>query len=141
MVRDAEAHAEEDSKFRELADTRNRADALVHASEKALKDLGDKVAAGRPRQGRVGGFRSAQRAEGRRQGHHREEGGGAGGGVGGDRAAGLCGQQQDAGAGGRGWRRRAAGRRGGGKDEVLDAEFEEVDKDKDRKLMPRNPRA
>ena len=53
MVRDAEAHAEEDKKFRELADTRNRADALLHATEKALKDLGDKVAGGRPRQGRV----------------------------------------------------------------------------------------
>ncbi len=45
MVRDAEAHAEEDKKFRELADTRNRADGLVHATEKALKDLGDKVSA------------------------------------------------------------------------------------------------
>jgi molecular chaperone DnaK len=45
MVRDAEAHAEEDKKFRELAETRNRADQLVHATEKALKDLGDKVAA------------------------------------------------------------------------------------------------
>src|SRR5512137_563273 len=44
MVRDAEAHAEEDKKFRELAETRNRADALVHAAEKSLKDLGDKVA-------------------------------------------------------------------------------------------------
>jgi molecular chaperone DnaK len=43
MVRDAEAHAEEDKKFRELADTRNRADGLLHATEKALKDLGDKV--------------------------------------------------------------------------------------------------
>jgi molecular chaperone DnaK len=45
MVRDAEAHAEEDRKFRELADTRNRADALLHATEKALKDLGEKVSA------------------------------------------------------------------------------------------------
>ena len=43
MVRDAEAHAAEDKKFRELADTRNRADALVHATEKSMKDLGDKV--------------------------------------------------------------------------------------------------
>ena len=43
MVRDAEAHAEEDKKFRELAETRNRADALLHATEKSLKDLGDKV--------------------------------------------------------------------------------------------------
>jgi molecular chaperone DnaK len=45
MVRDAEAHAEEDKKFRELAETRNRADALLHSTEKALKDLGDKVSA------------------------------------------------------------------------------------------------
>jgi molecular chaperone DnaK len=45
MVRDAEAHAEEDKRFRELAETRNRADQLVHATEKALKDLGEKVAA------------------------------------------------------------------------------------------------
>jgi molecular chaperone DnaK len=43
MIRDAEAHAAEDKKFRELAETRNRADALVHATEKSMKDLGDKV--------------------------------------------------------------------------------------------------
>jgi molecular chaperone DnaK len=43
MVGDAEAHAAEDRKFRELVDTRNRADALVHQVEKALKDLADKV--------------------------------------------------------------------------------------------------
>ena len=46
MVNDAEAHAEEDKKFRELADTRNSADALLHATEKSLSDLGDKVDAG-----------------------------------------------------------------------------------------------
>ncbi len=45
MVKDAEAHAEEDRKFRELVETRNKADALVHSSEKALKDLGEKVSA------------------------------------------------------------------------------------------------
>jgi len=43
MVADAEAHAEEDKKFRELVATRNKADASVHTIEKALKDLGDKV--------------------------------------------------------------------------------------------------
>jgi molecular chaperone DnaK len=43
MVRDAEAHADEDRKFRELVETRNRADALVHTTDKTLKDLGDKV--------------------------------------------------------------------------------------------------
>ena len=46
MTRDAEMHAEEDKKRRELAETRNQADALVHASEKSLKDLKDKVDAG-----------------------------------------------------------------------------------------------
>jgi molecular chaperone DnaK len=43
MTRDAEMHKEEDRKRRELVDTRNQADAIVHASEKSLKDLGDKV--------------------------------------------------------------------------------------------------
>jgi molecular chaperone DnaK len=43
MVSDAEAHAAEDAKFRELADVRNQADALVHATEKSLRELGDKV--------------------------------------------------------------------------------------------------
>ena len=43
MVKDAEAHAAEDRQFRELVETRNRADALIHSVDKALKDLGDKV--------------------------------------------------------------------------------------------------
>ncbi|WP_438970644.1 molecular chaperone DnaK [Methylophaga sp.] len=45
MVQDAEAHAEEDKKFHELVTARNQADALVHATTKSLKDLGDKVEA------------------------------------------------------------------------------------------------
>ena len=43
MVRDAEAHAAEDAKFRELADARNQAEALAHATEKSLTELGEKV--------------------------------------------------------------------------------------------------
>jgi len=43
MKADAEEHAEEDKKRKELVDARNNADGLVHASEKSLKDLGDKV--------------------------------------------------------------------------------------------------
>jgi len=43
MVKDAEAHAAEDKKFRELVDARNQAEALVHSVEKSLKDLGEKV--------------------------------------------------------------------------------------------------
>jgi molecular chaperone DnaK len=43
MVGDAEAHAAEDAKFRELAEVRNQADGLIHATEKSLRELGDKV--------------------------------------------------------------------------------------------------
>jgi molecular chaperone DnaK len=45
MVRDAEANAEEDRKFTELVNARNAADQLVHATKKALTDLGDKASA------------------------------------------------------------------------------------------------
>ncbi len=43
MTKDAEIHAEEDRRRKELVETRNSADAMVHATEKSLKDLGDKV--------------------------------------------------------------------------------------------------
>jgi molecular chaperone DnaK len=43
MVSDAVAHAEEDKRFRELVDARNQADSLIHASEKSLKELGEKA--------------------------------------------------------------------------------------------------
>jgi molecular chaperone DnaK len=43
MVRDAEAHAEEDRKRREEADVRNQADTLIYQTDKLLKDQGDKV--------------------------------------------------------------------------------------------------
>ncbi len=43
MVKDAEAHAEEDRKLHELVDARNQADALIHATGKSLEELGDKV--------------------------------------------------------------------------------------------------
>ncbi|MBP6096461.1 MAG: molecular chaperone DnaK [Methyloversatilis sp.] len=45
MVKDAELHAEDDRRARELADTRNQADALVHSTRKALVEHGDKVEA------------------------------------------------------------------------------------------------
>jgi len=45
MIRDAEAHAEEDRKFHELVSVRNHADSMIHATEKSLKEMGDKVSA------------------------------------------------------------------------------------------------
>ncbi|HXG78444.1 MAG TPA: molecular chaperone DnaK [Methyloceanibacter sp.] len=46
MVKEAEAHAEEDKKRRELVEVKNQAEALIHSTERMLKDYGDKVAAG-----------------------------------------------------------------------------------------------
>ncbi|HEV2901238.1 MAG TPA: molecular chaperone DnaK [Pseudaminobacter sp.] len=46
MVKDAEANAESDKKRRALVEARNQAEALVHSSEKSLKEFGDKVSEG-----------------------------------------------------------------------------------------------
>ena len=43
MVRDAEAHAEEDRRRKEEAEVRNSADTLVYQTEKLLRDQGDKI--------------------------------------------------------------------------------------------------
>ncbi len=43
MVREAEAHAEEDARFEEMATLRNQADALVHSARKMVADAGDKA--------------------------------------------------------------------------------------------------
>ena len=43
MVKEAELHAEEDHKKRELAEARNHADTLIYTTQRTLTDLGDKV--------------------------------------------------------------------------------------------------
>lgn len=43
MVKDAEAHAEEDKKFHELVNVRNQADSMIHATTKGMHDMGDKL--------------------------------------------------------------------------------------------------
>ncbi len=45
MVKDAEAHAEEDRKFHELVDARNQAENMIHATKKSMDELGDKMEA------------------------------------------------------------------------------------------------
>ncbi len=45
MVKDAEAHADEDHKKRELIDQRNQADSTIYQTEKSLKEMGEKVPA------------------------------------------------------------------------------------------------
>ena len=46
MVNDAEAHAEEDKKARELVEARNQADAMIHGTQKSMSEIGDKLDAG-----------------------------------------------------------------------------------------------
>jgi len=136
MVRDAEAHAAEDKRFRELVETRNKADALIHAAEKSLKDLGDKVEAGERGkvEAAVSDLRTALKGDDRnviekktealaqaaasiaQRAYAAGQGGAAGAGTGpGAAGAGASGAQP-----------------GGAGEDVVDAEFEEV-KDKDRK--------
>ena len=46
MVKDAEAHASEDKKRRELAEARNQLDTLIYTTEKSLREYGDKIDSG-----------------------------------------------------------------------------------------------
>jgi molecular chaperone DnaK len=126
MVRDAEAHAAEDKKFRELVDSRNKADALVHQVDKSLKDLGDKVA-GEDRakiESALGDLKTAMAADDKDAIDRKAQA------LSTVAAGALQGAAAGAGAGG------AAGPAGGreakGGEDVLDAEFEEV-KGKDHK--------
>jgi molecular chaperone DnaK len=133
MVSDAEAHAEEDKKFRELVGARNKADATVHSVEKALKDVGDKISDDQKKSATdaVAAVRTAMSGDDREeidrktteleqassaimQKMYEQSAGNAG--------AGAAGAGADPGAGGQ----------QAPKDDVLDAEFEEV-KDSDRK--------
>jgi molecular chaperone DnaK len=132
MVSDAETHAEEDKKFRELVSARNKADAAVHSVEKALKDVGDKISDEQKKTAAdaVAAVKTAMSGDDREDIERKtteleqassaimqkmyESAGAAGGGAPGPGAdAGSSGPQAP-------------------KDDVLDAEFEEV-KDSDRK--------
>ena len=45
MVKDAEAHADDDKKFQQLVGARNQADTMIHATRKSMEELGDKLEA------------------------------------------------------------------------------------------------
>ncbi len=74
MVKDAEAHAADDKKRRAFVEAKNQAEALVHQTEKSLKEYGDKVAAARSHGDRECALRSQGSAEGRRCRRHSGEG-------------------------------------------------------------------
>jgi molecular chaperone DnaK len=132
MVSDAEAHAEEDKKFRELVGARNKADATVHAVEKALAEAGDKISEDEKKSANeaIAAVKTAMSSDDREDIEHKtqaleqasttlmqkmyEQASAAGQGPGSSPGS----------AGG--------GEKGGKQDDVLDAEFEEV-KESDRK--------
>ena len=126
MVTEAEAHAAEDAKFRELIESRNQADALIHATEKSLAELGDKVsgeergkieaALADVREAVKGDSKSVIEAKVRQLSE-------ASAGM----AQRLYASQQGGDAGGQSG---AGGAGGGDNDNVVDAEFEEVKDDK-----------
>jgi molecular chaperone DnaK len=127
MVGDAEAHAAEDVKFRELAETRNQADSLIHATEKSLRELGDKVS-GEERakiESALADLKEAVKSDNKAVIETKLR-------ALGEASSGMAqrlyaNQQQGAGGG-------ASGDtpEGGGNDNVVDAEFEEVKDDKNK---------
>jgi molecular chaperone DnaK len=134
MVRDAEAHAAEDKRFRELIETRNKADAMIHAVERSVKDLGEKVDSGERAsvEAAISDLRTALKGDDREVIEKKTEAlAQASAGIAQKAYAGQAGEP-GAGAAGAEGGAAAAGAAGGGKEDVVDAEFEEV-KDKGRK--------
>jgi molecular chaperone DnaK len=130
MVGDAEAHAEEDKKFRELVGARNKADATIHTVEKALKDVGDKISEDEKKAATeaVAAVKTAMSGDDREEIERKTQAL--------EQASTALLQkmyeQSAAGAGGGGDTGGSSGHTEKPKDDVLDAEFEEV-KDGDRK--------
>ncbi len=153
MVEDAKAHAEEDRKFHELVSSRNHADSMIHAAEKSLKEMGDKISEDEKSSihSAIEALKEAMKGNDKELIEKRIEGltqasgkmaermyaasGGAAGGpgagpmggmgsMGGDQAAsgGSTGSASD----------QSQGAHEKGKEEVVDAEFEEI-KEKDKK--------
>ena len=122
MVKDAEAHAADDRKFHEMVMARNQADNMIHAVEKSLKDLGDKVEADEKKriEEAVSALREAMKGEDKAAIEAKTE---ALTEVSGKLAERVYAQQQGQQASAEG----AAEKHEGAKEEVVDAEFEEVD--------------
>ncbi|SFM34367.1 molecular chaperone DnaK [Ectothiorhodospira mobilis] len=128
MVKDAEAHAEEDKRFQELVAARNQADNLIHSVEKTLGEMGDQVEASEKSaiESAIGELREAMKgsdqadieaktqklteASGKLAERMYAQQGAEGAATGGEAGAQASGGQQQS-----------------AQDDVVDAEFEEVD--------------
>jgi molecular chaperone DnaK len=130
MVKEAEAHAEEDKRRKELVEARNQADAAVYSTEKALKESETKIPADLKKQVEQAVAEATQllmseNAQSIRQATERLQQAASKIGEALNRAA----SQAASGAGGQA----GGGSGGSSSDDVVDAEFEEVD--------PRNQKA
>ena len=122
MVKDAEAHAEEDKKHKDEIEVRNQVDSLAYSTEQTLKDLGDKVPADQKKAAEDAVAEAKKALDGtdvdaiRAAGDKLQE-------VGHKLAEVVySATQEDAAAG--------AGAQGGSADDVVDADYEVVDDDK-----------
>ncbi|WP_070988499.1 molecular chaperone DnaK [Halofilum ochraceum] len=127
MVKDAEAHEEEDRKQRELVETRNQADNLIHATEKSLNEYGDQIGADAKQkvEQAVENLREAMKGDDKEtiETRTREL----------SEASGELAQAAQSQAGGEAESGSAEGQQSGKDDEVVDAEFEEVNDNESKK--------
>jgi molecular chaperone DnaK len=132
MVKDAEAHAADDRKFHELVAARNQADNMIHAVEKSIKELGDKVEADEKQKAEdaIAALREAMKGDDKADIEAKTQALTEASGKIAERA--YAQQQPPGGAGAEGAEASAAGgeQHEGAKEEVVDAEFEEVDDNK-----------
>ena len=129
MVDDAEKHAEEDRKFQELVAARNTAEQLIHATEKTLKEMGDKVEDDEKQriESALSGLKEAIKGDDKADIESKANALAEASAKLAERAykeAAETAGASDAGGGGGAADTAASG---GGKDDVVDAEFEEVD--------------
>ena len=133
MVKDAEAHADEDRKFHELVNVRNQADNMVHAVNKSVKELGDKVSAEEKQNidSAIAALQEAMKGDDKAAIEQKTQALAEASGKVAERAyaqqqgaSGEAGEEASAAQSGE-----AGAQSGEGKDNVVDAEFEEVKED------------
>jgi len=127
MVKDAEAHAEEDKKFHELVMARNQADSMIHATRKSMGELGDKLEASEKAniESAIKDLETAMKGEDKESIESKTK---ALAEASGKMAERLYAQQGAEGAGTT--HAESSGGSAGGGEDVVDAEFEEVKDDK-----------
>ena len=129
MVKDAEAHAEDDRQFHQLVAARNQADTMIHAARKSMEQLGDQVESGEKEsiEAAIKELEEAMKGEDkdRIESLTKKLGDASG-----KMAERLYAKSGDAGAAGAEHAQPGAGASGAAHDDVVDAEFEEVKDDK-----------